>query len=373
MKMKSFCLLLLTLFISIHHIRGDGSRIPLSIYENENEDDDNSVEFFGTISIGTPPQKVNVSFEISYYYGATHVLSNYCNTSLCRAQRPSAYNHKSSKTSRYENDFDRKFLEQPSGVFVTDNITIGNIQLQNESFLVATHSLYNNFFYHGRPFDGRVGLNNNTFGLENHYIEHCKNLGLKKKFSLYTNYPWNNDTSELMLCGEDNTKFRGNLQYVTLIFGVITIPWHVAIQSVSLHQKDKSFPIVEFLGRYFTLDPSLPYIQGPEQDIEKIYKALKATASENKKLKQVDCKTIHSLPNITFGTADNNFILTGNDYIRQLTENDQRICIVRLIPHRDISNSLWTIGNVFNRKFYTVFDVEMKRIGFAESIHDGTA
>ncbi|XP_065209276.1 uncharacterized protein LOC135837810 [Planococcus citri] len=371
MKMKSFCLLLLPLFISIRHIEGDGSRIPLSIYEYEDEGDDNSVEFYGTISIGTLPQKVNVSFEITY--GATDMLSSYCNTSLCRAQRPSAYNHKSSKTSRYEDDFDRKFLEEHSGAFVTDNITIGNIQIQNQSFLVTTHSLYNDIFYHGRPFDGRVGLNNNTFGLENPYIRHCKNLGLKKKFSLYTNYPLNNDTSELMLCGEDNTKFRGNLQYVTLIDGGLARPWQVAMQSVLLHHNDKSAPTMEFLHEYFTLDPSSPYIEGPREHIEKIYEMLNATPSKHKKLKQVDCTTIRSLPRITFRSVDKNFTLTGNDYIRQLTQNNQRVCIVQLIPDRYNSNSIWTIGTVFNRKFYTVFDVEMKRIGFSESIHDKTA
>ncbi|XP_065209277.1 uncharacterized protein LOC135837811 [Planococcus citri] len=370
--MKSFSLLLPILFISIHYIRGDGNRIPLSIYENEDKDDNNSVEFYGTISIGTPPQKVNVSFDVEF--GTTHVLSSYCNTSLCRAQRPSAYNHKSSKTSRYEDDFDRKFSEQLTGAFVYDNITIGNIHLQNEPFLVTTHTQYNNIFYDGRPFDGRVGLNNNTFGLENSYIRHCKNLGLKKKFSLYTNYPWNNDTSELMLCGEDNTKFRGNLQYVTLMDSEIARPWHVAMQSVLLHHNDESVPVMEFPGRYFSLDPNLPYIRGPRDDIERIYKVLNATPSKHKKLKQVDCKTIHSLPNITFRTVDNNFTLTGNDYIRQMTQNGQRVCIVRLdIPDRNFSNSIWTIGNVFNRKFYTVFDVEMGRIGFAESIHNRAA
>ena len=31
---------------------------------------------------------------------------------------------------------------------------------------------------------------------------------------------------------------------------------------------------------------------------------------------------------------------------------------------------IWILGNVFMRKFYTVFDMEQKRIGFARAKHD---
>ncbi|XP_065209274.1 cathepsin D-like isoform X2 [Planococcus citri] len=267
------------------------------------------------------------------------------------------YNHKTSKTSQYGHDFDTKIQKISPGVPVSDTITIGNMKIRNVSFLSTTVSS----LFSSKPYDGIVGLQYNSS-----LLYHCKKLGLKTTFSLYTDYPWDNNTSELMLCGEDKTKFQGNLQYVGLSSRQDN-GWNIAMQSILLHHNDKSVPIMEFQGS-FELTPSSSYITGPEEFIEKIYKALNATTSKISNIKEVDCKTIHTLPSISFRTADQDyFTLTGNDYITQLTQNDQRVCMVRLISH--VTNS-WIIGNVFTRKFYTVFDLEVDRIGFAESIHD---
>ncbi|XP_065209256.1 uncharacterized protein LOC135837795 isoform X2 [Planococcus citri] len=198
-----FCLLLLLTFMNIRHIRGNGIRVPLSIYEHEVNGYDEDVDYYGSISIGTPPQKINVLFSLRHDH--IQVLSSYCNSSVCRDQNHSTYNHKISKTFRSEDDFDSKIWKD--FVRVNDTITIGGIQIHNASFSVYAKLKEE---CDSKPCDGIVGL-----GQYSHLFEHCKQIGLKKKFSFYTNYPWDNNTSELMLCGEDKTKFRGNLQYVT--------------------------------------------------------------------------------------------------------------------------------------------------------------
>ncbi|XP_065209272.1 chymosin-like [Planococcus citri] len=352
--MKSFCLLPLILFmISIHHIGGNGIRVPLSKYEPGDEAYDQG--FYGTISFGSPPQKINVSFD--WKTNGMWVLSSYCNDSVCRTQNHSTYNHKISKTFRSVHDFDTQVWKLRFGARVTDAITINYIQIYNVTFFVTASSEA----FNGKPYDGIVGLE-----LENDFIQICKKIGRKNEFSLYIK---DNNTSELMLCGEDKTKFRGNLRYVT-VAGKQPSEWDVAMQSVLLHHDDDA-STMEFPSLRFTLNPSSSYITGPGHYIEKIHKALNATTSKISNLKEVDCKNIHTLPNITFRAGNNNFTLTGNDYIKQVTQNDQQVCIVQLTSHE--ASELWIIGNVFNRKFYTVFDEEMKRVGFAESIHDGSA
>ncbi|XP_065209271.1 chymosin-like [Planococcus citri] len=356
--MKSFCLLppiLLVFIVSIHQIAGNGIRVPLSKYEPG--DEVNGQGFYGTISIGTPPQKINVLFD--WKTNGIWMLSSYCNDSVCRAQNHSTYNHKISTTFRGEDDFDTKIWQHPGEA--TDTITIGNIQTQNVSFFVTTSSEE----FNSTPYDGFVGL-----GRESDFIHrHCEKLGFKRKFSLYIQ---DNSTSELMLCGEDKTKFQGNLKYITTD-GQQFSRWNVAIQSILLHRGDKYVLEMQFDdARRFALDPTSSYITGPNDVIAKIYNELNTRTSKIRDdLKEVDCKHIHTLPNITFRAADNNFTLTGNDYIKQVTHNDERVCIVQFVSHE--YSELWIIGNVFNRKFYTVFDVEMQRIGFAERIHDGSA
>ncbi|XP_065209278.1 lysosomal aspartic protease-like [Planococcus citri] len=356
--MKLFCLLLLLIFINIRDIGGSGIRIPLSIYEPEGHEHDRI--FHGTISIGTPPQKFNVLFTTQYSINI--VLSiNHCNRSAdCDCQNHATYNHttynhKNSKTFQCEYDFDTKILEDYEGTLVTDTFTIDNIQIQNVSFYAAAC----NMLIKHQPYDGIVGLTYD--GL----LKHCKTLGLKNKFSLYTNYPWDNSTSELILCGEDKTKFRGNMHYTK------TYPqnagWMIRTQGLFLHRNGESVRTMEFLGERFLVQPDHPYITGPSEDMKKIHKALHTTTSQNGNLQQVDCKTVHTLPDITFRIDDKDFTLTGNDYIQQLTQNDQQVCVVRLISFD--ATTYWIMGNVFTRKFYTVIDAENERVGFAEGIH----
>ncbi|XP_065209260.1 cathepsin D-like isoform X2 [Planococcus citri] len=316
-----------------------------------------TLQYYGTISIGSPPQKINVLFSLEYH--VIQVLSSYCHSSACRDKKHSTYNHTISETFRSKDDFDKEIAKDSAEVEVTDTITIGGIQIHNASFLVSTVLKKE---CDRKPCDGIMGL-----GRYSSLLEHCKQFGLKKKFSFYTNYPWDNNTSELMLCGEDKTKFRGNLQYVTSK-DYWSSGYEVQRTSVLLHRNDKSDLLIKASIVRVVLNPGASYIRGPQRQIDEIYTTLSATTSKISNLKKVDCKTIHTLPSITFTTAGRKFTLTANDYIKPLTHNDQRVCIVRFMPY-DNYYDWWIIGNVFTRKFYTVFDWETNEIGFAESIH----
>ncbi|XP_065209279.1 lysosomal aspartic protease-like [Planococcus citri] len=345
---------LLFVFISIRHIGGNGIRIPLSI--NDPQGYRNQM-FYGTISIGTPPQKLNISFDTTVYYNI--LLTNYCEGSYCHDENHTTYNH---TTFNYKNSTTyrcrRWFCHRG-----TDTFSIGNIQIQKVEFAHVRPSMLPEFDI---KLSGAVSLHPHN----EEFLEHCKKLGLEKKFSFYTNYPWDYSTSELMLCGEDKTKFRGNLQYVPMTNANITWGWSITTQSIFLHHNDKSVRTMEFLDRVFMVEPDFPYIRVPSKDIEKIHEVLHITTSKNGNLEEVDCKTVHTLPSITFRIAGTDFTLDGNDYIQQLMQNDQQVCIVRLIPQvGPFHSDYWTIGNVFTRKFYTVIDVEKRRVGFAESIH----
>ncbi|XP_065209294.1 cathepsin E-like [Planococcus citri] len=360
LKMKLISLLSTLVFANVHYIRGNDIRIPLSIY-NQGLREGSYVwyfeadqRFYGTISIGTPPQKINVLFSTAY--NSIYVVSSYCNSSIC--QNHNTYNHENSTTFRGQDDFDNT-IRQGYGK-ATDTITIGNFQIQDVSFVVTTSGED----YDNKPWDGIVGLYPGSL-----FIKSCEKLGLKKKFSFYTNSPWDNNTSELMLCGEDKTKFRGNLQNLTV--GTENGLLRIKIQSVMLHHNHENVLKMEFRNeiRELLFEFETSYIIGPAGDVKKIYDKLniKRTSKIGDDLKEVDCNNIDALPSITFVTADSNFTLTGNDYIKQMTHNDKQVCIVRLLSH---SLNSWRIGSIFFRKYYTVFyDEKPRRIGFAESVH----
>ncbi|KAI9615590.1 hypothetical protein H4Q26_011532 [Puccinia striiformis f. sp. tritici PST-130] len=79
----------------------------------------------------------------------------------------------------------------------------------------------------------------------------------------------------------------------------------------------------------------------------------------------VDCGRIPELPNLTFNFGGKEFTITGEDYILQV----QGTCISAFTGLDMPPNigELWIIGDVFLRKWYTVYDWGRDAVGFAKA------
>jgi len=76
-----------------------------------------------------------------------------------------------------------------------------------------------------------------------------------------------------------------------------------------------------------------------------------------------DCRGIENLPYIHFDLSSNQTLtLAPQDYILQFEVNGQLECVVGISPDHDV---IWTLGQVFLRSYYTVFDRDSDRVGFA--------
>jgi len=81
----------------------------------------------------------------------------------------------------------------------------------------------------------------------------------------------------------------------------------------------------------------------------------------------VDCATISSLPNVYITIGGKPFVLTPKDYILQISELGDTVCVSGFISI-DIPppyGPLWILGDVFMGPYYTVFDYGNKQVGFA--------
>ena len=78
----------------------------------------------------------------------------------------------------------------------------------------------------------------------------------------------------------------------------------------------------------------------------------------------VECSKVPDLPDLTFVFDGKDYVLKGTDYILEV----QGTCMSSFTP-MDIQmpggGSLWIVGDVFLRKYYTVYDVGRDAVGFA--------
>merc|ERR1719155_123773 len=111
------------------------------------------------------------------------------------------------------------------------------------------------------------------------------------------------------------------------------------------------------------IDSGTSLLAGPKDKVAKIAQAAGATLVAGKEY-TIDCSKISSLPDleITLG-GGKKFTLKGSDYV--LNVSGQCLFAFMGIDLPPQLGEMWILGDVFMRKYYSVFDYGQKRVGFA--------
>uniref|UniRef100_A0A183CAH8 Peptidase A1 domain-containing protein n=1 Tax=Globodera pallida TaxID=36090 RepID=A0A183CAH8_GLOPA len=321
-------------------------------------------QYYGDISIGSPPQIFTVIFDTGS--ADLWVPSKKCsiNGKACSLR----HKYDSSKSSSYQPDGRRLFLEYGTaamdGFVSKDSVCVSNICVQQQEFAEATWKLSS------ANFDGILGMafaeisENLTTVFDNMVTQHKVQ---EPVFAFWLNRnPASKLGGEMTIGGTDQRHFVAPINYTPVTRKAY---WQFKMDSISGSQGK----IVCQNGCQAIADTGAAQIAGPRDQVKEIQKYIGVIPDINGGV-TVPCEKIPTLPDISFNIGGKAYILKGKDYVLTVTIEGKTICHSGFVGINlpGLANR-WILGDVFIGRYYTVFDVGQSRIGFAQAKDENRA
>ncbi|EPQ59492.1 aspartic peptidase A1 [Gloeophyllum trabeum ATCC 11539] len=322
-----------------------GHGVPLSNFAN--------AQYFTEISLGTPPQ----TFKVILDTGSSNlwVPSIQCTSIACFLHTK----YDSSKSSTYKANGSEFSIQYGTGSmegFVSNDVlTIGDIVIKGQDFAEATKEPGLTFAF--GKFDGILGLAYNTISV-NHITPPFYNMIDQKlieepvfSFRLGDS---EEDGGEAIFGGVDESAYSGAIHYAPVRRKAY---WEVELEKIKFGDDE-----LELENTGAAIDTGTSLIALPTDVAEMLNAQIGATKSWNGQY-TVDCAKVPDLPDLSFYFDGKAYPLKGTDYVLEV----QGTCISSF-QGMDINlpgGDLWIIGDVFLRRYYTVYDAGRDAVGFA--------
>ncbi|KAH9951584.1 endopeptidase [Amylocystis lapponica] len=326
-----------------------GHSVPLSNFMN--------AQYFAEITLGTPPQ----NFKVILDTGSSNlwVPSTKCTSIACFLHTK----YDSSSSSTYKANGSEFSIQYGSGSmegFISqDTMTIGDITIKGLDFAEATKEPGLAFAF--GKFDGILGLAYDTISVNHVVPPFYKMINQKLVDSPVFSFRLGSseeDGGEAIFGGVDVTAYTGEIDYVPVRRKAY---WEVELEKVALGDDE-----LELSNTGAAIDTGTSLIALPTDMAEMLNTQIGAQRSWNGQY-TVDCAKVPDLPDLTFTFNGKPYPLKGTDYILEV----QGTCMsafTGLDINMPDGGSLWIVGDVFLRRYYTVYDAGKDAVGFAKSV-----
>ena len=338
-----------------------------------------NTQYSGEVGVGTPPQSMRVIFDT----GSANfwVYTRDCKSLAC--QLHSTYDHRLSST--YHRDGTPLRIRYGSGSvggrLAQDTLRLGNLEpLPNQTLGEVVNETGKAFVY--GKFDGILGMAfaaiaaPGTTPVFDHLLQ--SKLLRNGLFSFYLpdaqRAPVVGAGGGSLLLGGVDPKFASSpFLFVKLLSPAAPKYWAVRLSGVHV---DRDEPIATCatpaagvgvtggdtdVACRVAVDTGTSLITGPSREVRRL---LQRTQVDD------DCANLAELPPVTFVVAGHALTLTPAEYVlQQQRANGVVRCITGFVP-LDVPpprGPLWVFGDLFLRAYYTLFDRDQLRVGFAKA------
>jgi len=347
-------------------LRSRAAEANIALGGHKNKDDSqvkHKSMYFGDLHVGTPGQKFSVVFDTGS--GNLMVPSSDCQSRACKMHQ--SYNQKKSSTAR-DIDCDGTEVDEgyePDEVTITfgtgeitgncvdDVVCIGNVCSKHTALISADEETSNPFG--AFRFDGVLGLARLSMAQADSFSlmqQMYSGKVLKKPiFSVFLSD--NEDASEITFGDVRKNHMASDLFWVDVVPG--SGYWEVEIEDITLNDQ------MQNMCKHckVAVDTGTSDLAGPSEVIAKLRSALDV---------RTDCSNYNSLPKLGFKLGQNILNLRPIDYV----SNSDNYCDVSLMS-LDVpppNGPLFVFGVPFLQRYYSVYDHESSKVGFAVAKQD---
>jgi len=334
---------------------------------NDKSDSDqvHASEYFGKIMLGNPPQEFTVVFDTGS--GNLLIPSKQCKDEACTShKRFDAYKSTTAVDIAFADEPDKPVSKggdrdvvtitfgtgEISGVFIKDTVCVGAI-CTHANFVVATEESDEPFSL--VPFDGIFGLSLPQMSEAPHFnILDCMIRDKVLKTNIFSVFLGGTDSeaSEISFGEMRKERMASDLFWVP-----VTNPgyWQVAMEDITIGNKRQDLCHGEC---QVAVDTGTSLMAGPSDIINALTKSV---AVKN------DCANYKTLPDLGFIVGGHILNLKPEDYIDKGDDGCSVALMTLDIPPP--KGPLFIFGDPFLRKYYTVYDREELKVGFALAAH----
>lgn len=334
----------------------------------EGLNDYSNAQYYGTVSIGTPPQNFKVLFDTGSSNLWVPCKGCYILDLACDLHTKFDCSSSTTCTSSSLEFAIQYGSGSVSGKVDNDTVCFGTSGsgycTDARQGLGCAHRIPGLAFVESK-FDGILGMGWDSISVDKlpqpmDQIFNNKKICKDAVFAFWLNRnEQGSQGGEMTLCETDPKHYQGAIAWEALTHEDY---WRINLGKVSCTGQTVATSVSAIV------DTGTSLMAGPTAAITQLQQLIGATLLLEGEY-TVDCSLIPTLPNVTFTLGGQDFLLTANDYVLKISSFGETVCLSGFMGI-DIPaplGPLWILGDVFIGKYYTVFDHGNKRLGLAKS------